>query len=405
MTPLRLLTLLSVGANLALATVWWTHRETPADLPAVPVASLATPAVAAAPDPPRPAAPAPAGGGADAASVSASELEEVFRHLQQAGFPRREIISILHAWIGERMRVHFAALGWQDQPYWKAPDPGRSMELARATTRQQREISTTLIRLLGEDYLNDAPEMLEMLQQQYGPLPAAKLVRVQALQEDYNELRVNLSLPGAGPLDQERRRLLDQEQRADLAALLSPQELLEYDLRHSPTSHRLRLELGAAQPSEAEFRSLFTIYQALDQQFPINASSGQPPDATLLAARRAAEERALEQVKLTLGPARAAELAQARDPQARQENQLVARLGLPLSAAAEVVAIKRELNERGGAFRRDQTLNDAQRQEQLRALVDVAERRLTATLGARGLSAYREYGGEWLRHLAPPPAR
>ncbi len=72
-----------------------------------------------------------------------------------------------------------------------------------------------------------------------------------------------LSLPAA---DREKLALLNRERRADLERVLTPEELFEYDLRQGPTAMRLRSQLAAFQPTEEEYRAIFTVQHALDRR-------------------------------------------------------------------------------------------------------------------------------------------
>jgi hypothetical protein len=397
----RWLIALSVAVNLVLAAIWSrpgtrsssVSTEGIHDIPAA--TRVQTDAISAATSHPT------SGSFPPEAPRSAEDRRQLLRQLEQAGYPRRMIARILtqlHAnemIARQRAALHGAAA---EQPYWKPPS-GISREQSREIAKQQRQFDASLAELLGDDYLAELPGTLAMLQSRYGPLPAEKLHRVHSLIQDYAELRMELQSGSlGGPPDRDKQSLLEQERRADLEALLTPQELFEYDLRHSSTAHGLRGEYAAAQLTEAEFRSLFQLYQDHERQYPKNGQTGGAPRTT-------ADELLLQQVRALVDPVRAAELMQARDRQARRENQLFARLGLPLSVAGDVVTIKRDVAERANRIQGDTTLTAEQRREQLAGLVNEAGQRLNAKLGPRGLSAYRDHGGDWLERLQLQAAR
>ena len=110
-----------------------------------------------------------------------------------------------------------------------------------------------------------------------------------------------------------------------------------------------------------------------------------------------------EQIKALLGPERYADYQQASQPQYQQLNALVARLDLPLSAAAQVASVQQDVQQRVAAVRADRKLSADARTAQLVALAQEAATKITATLGARGLEGYKQNGGQWLNQLTPRP--
>jgi len=87
------------------------------------------------------------------------------------------------------------------------------------------------------------------------------------------------------------------QQRAEIAALLSAQELENLDLRKSATAERLRQELRGFQSTEAEFRQLFRVrraYEPLGDQSDVR-------DPNVLQVRIEAERRFGEEARATLG--------------------------------------------------------------------------------------------------------
>jgi hypothetical protein len=332
-----------------------------------------------------------------------SDVGRTVRQLQAAGFPRRMIIDVAQYLAQRASSLSHPGLmlpAEGAQAYWKVAasesDPSHWREQSRLT----RELEATLKAALGPDYLLEKEETLERLHAQYGPLPPEKLLRVLALRQDYDELRNEAIAEsgGSGSMVQEKMQSIEKAFRAELAESLTPQELFEHDVRSSETARHLRDKFQLVELTESEFRTLFTLYQTLDQQYP----SAFPGAAMRSPAQREAEVRLLEQAKAALGAERAAELAQASDPRASRENRLVARLGLPLSKAAELTGLRSEVSQQVMRIQRDSTLSAEERVQRIAALMNDAEQKLTGLLGPRGLSAYREYGGEWMEQLRQP---
>lgn len=338
------------------------------------------------------------------ARLSTENLPSLIARLRAAGVPT----SVLHALIYQRFESRLkASRDDVNRPYWKKapetpPDPKAEAERAKL----EREYADTVKQLLGSDAEpgSNGDESREMRFRQYGNLSAEKISQVQAVSQAYGERLTQIynSARGGtlGPEFAEKIDAVNREGHAEIAKLLTPDELLEYDLRNSQTSARLRMSLTGLNPTEAEYRALFPLYQAYDAQFPPIYSSIKPE---VMAARTAAQQQMQEQIKALLPPDRYADYLQASNPQYQQLNQLVARLELPLSAAAQVASVQQEIQSRANALRTDRQLAPADRTAQLAALAAEAQAKITAAIGARGLEGYKQYGGQWLNQLTPAP--
>lgn len=174
--------------------------------------------------------------------------------------------------------------------------------------------------------------------------------------------------------------------REDTGNFLSAAEAKEFLLRGSVSASQLIQTLVPFHATEQEYRAIFPIYQAFQDQFPqqgdlLPAQAG---------ARRLAQDQMNNQLKLALGPDRAAEFHQAIDSKSQQLNRPVARLGLPLSAAIQVNAVQSDMQTRGAALRTDASLSTEPRTVQSAALAQEASTKISAALGGpQGLEAYK----------------
>jgi hypothetical protein len=201
------------------------------------------------------------------------------------------------------------------------------------------------------------------------------------------------------PEDRAKLAYLDEQKRADITKLLSPEELLEYDLRSSPSSTQLRNQLAAFGPTEEEFRALFKLQQAFDAKYgnPEFLTAEQRRDRGL------AQADLLKQAESVLPADRFAELKTKTDPAYISANAVVTRLQLPPTATAEIVAIQKDISKRADAVRSDRSLTPDQRNSQFLSLGSEAVARLTPTLGDAGVTAYKQSGGGWINGLLRPP--
>ncbi|MFT3870813.1 MAG: hypothetical protein QM715_20360 [Nibricoccus sp.] len=336
--------------------------------------------------------------------LGSDDLPQLVANLRVAGLPPRKIAYIvLHL-----LREKYAALqdendvGKEPPPYWRNSDIISDNSYNNRQKRARREDlwqqnRTEEAQLLGDDrWLAEGIPLIDHIRQANGNiLSNKKLSALAELESEYSILTRPLDLNSSDPATREKLKLLEKEFKKDVALILTPEEMLERDLRYSNAAGLLQNRCNYFVATEAEYRALFPIYQQIDQAAPY--SDWDQVDEKTKSARKEAETRAQAQIEAILGPARYAEFKQANDETARKENQLVTRLGLPLASAAQLVSIKADILSRAEQVRKDNANNPAERSSRLAALRTEAESRISATLGAAGLTAYREHAGGWLK--------
>ena len=249
----------------------------------------------------------------------------------------------------------------------------------------------------------DVGRAIASLRRQLPDFAPEKIAQLAALQQRYQEQRSEIfsQVRTGGMLPEEREKVaaIDKAMHAELAQLLTPAELVDYDLRLSNTASQLRYSLSAFNATEAEFRAIFKLQSAFDQQFG-TSYQGQTPEE--MRARSEAQAQLRRDIEAALGADRFADYERAQDYNYRQSTELVARLQLPPQTANTLFALQLDTQQRATALRREMGANPAASAAQLTTLAAEAEAKITALLGgARGLEAYKQYGGSWLVNLAP----
>lgn len=340
------------------------------------------------------------------AGLQNGDLKTLADRLRKAGFPPSLIRALISVQIAEQFSTRRKTLlaQMEDRPFWK---PGSSYFMDPKTMSALRDLSreqaNLLKQVLGPDENGGNDEAAAYRHRQFGDLPQGKAQQVQSILSDYGDLRNQVYMSANGvilPEDREKLALLEKEQRTDLETVLTPEELLEYQLRSSPTANSMRSQLVLFNPSEQEFRAIFDLQQSFDDKY----GSTNMMTAESYRERQTHQQELLDQVKNVLTPDRFAAYQQAVDPAFQMVNRLVARLELPASAASEVVAVQKDIGSRASAVRSDSSLTREIKTAQLSALADEAQGKLNAVLGARGFEAYKQYGGQWVQNLAPHPA-
>jgi hypothetical protein len=275
--------------------------------------------------------------------------------------------------------------------YWRIPYRWPDDAIAQAALREhEREWKRKKSELVGDDFDDDPDSQIR----QYGNLPPEKVARLRKILADYADLEEQI-YAGNSDRGSPENRALAREKRADLERLLTPEELLGYDLRNSPASHRLRDRFGNLEATEAEFLALYPTFKAVTEENTAPGFSSRSNQEKRLA-HETAERRLDAELVRVLGEARFAELKDANDHLLRETRAFTASLNLPPNTAADVIAIQKEFGPKLNAIDRNRDLTANQRDAQASALGSEARDRLIRMLGPENLETYKRRGGGWL---------
>jgi hypothetical protein len=338
--------------------------------------------------------------------LKTDDLPTLVARLRDSGFPPDVIRAIIVGQLNELYAARRKALGFDasSQAYWKNRRVDPKMQAAlRELSREQEK---ALRDLLGPDLATAEPLNALLQSRQLRGLPPEKVGDVQQVIRSYDEKRAEIysKTSSLGATDREKVAALDKDQRAAIAQLLTPAEFDNYQLYNSNTASQLRSQLSAFHPDEQEFRTIFALQNAFNEQFPNTYNNGPifPGDQP---AREAAQKQLTDQIQAALGPDRGADYTRANDYNYRQTDQLVARLQLPPETTNQIWAVQQDLQQRTQAIYSDRTLPPDQRAQQLATLADEAKTRISASLGEPGFEAYKQYGGQWMQRFQPPTPR
>lgn len=329
--------------------------------------------------------------------LEAEDLSAHVAQLRREGFPPEVVRAVIAARVHKEFAARRKAIEGDEQPYWIVNrDPKQQAELAALS----REESRRLHQLVGPDPEDGTAARIARAMPSLSPEKAGAVAEVR---DRANEKRSDIyaaTRNASLPEDTAKLNAIEQEARAELVAILSPQELEEYDFRMSTTASRLRNNLVAFDATEAEYRAIFKLQSDLDAKFG-NLSPGVSPD--VMRARSDAQRAMNEEIKTALGEARYADYQRASDYNYRRTTQLVARLNLPPETANDLYALQQSTQARLNELRRAPTNNPQERFAQISALSAETETTLLTKLGGpAGLEAYKQNGGNWVSNLGPP---
>ncbi len=184
---------------------------------------------------------------------------------------------------------------------------------------------------------------------------------------------------------------IEREREADLAALLTPSELFEFEIRTSATARRLTHSLTAFDASEEEFRQLYSIWTP-----PFDESQLRRSVVVIPGERESSMQNLLDDSATVFSPEQVADLEQALRPRADFENATAAR---QLYEARVEVRGKNDA-ERAAEAKGDEAAAAAARLNPERGQQIWSE--LVENFGEDTLRSLRPVtGGKWLRTIMP----
>ncbi len=376
MKPTSLLLVASLVANVALIGVY--AVRSPATAPAPSASSkptFSTPTAAGRDDALRAALASGDTAALQAAGLSASQAREI-------------ALGRAFAKIADRTK---AAKGSGDGQWWRNRNTTPGSREHQLVAR--RELADALSAAFGDNLglAGGTDGTLDFLSPQ-------KRDALRRITQDYDEMMAKYSAGGVQlASDKEKLRLLRAERDRDIAALLSPDERLAYEMRTSASGNTVRNRYGDAIESEAEFQKIFALQKAMDEKFPREAMTGRIPPETLRA-RSDAERQLDADLRAAVGEDRYAALRRAADPDLRTVDSLVSRLNLPANTTDQVIAARESFAAESQRINSDASVPFPQRRSEIQALATRAKADLTRALGGEAADAYAQ-NSSWMNML------
>lgn len=337
-------------------------------------------------------------------ALKTNDAEGLRNLLREAGVPEDDLRILVAAFVVARYRERMTAL--RPKPaaggaWWKSElndwNEGTTREQRREARRLHRELRQEITRLIGPDdgLLGD-----DWSDPRLAFLSEAKREQLQEIELDYQELLQEAQEDMQGfnlPSDVERMRFLREEKMRDLAAVLTTDELAEYELRVSPIAERLRWKTGLFDATEEEYRTLFALHKA--------AGEGQVTDAwgnliELESDNHFEKERLLAaQLEKAIGPERYADYLRSQNHEYRQLVAATQRLDLPPDTPKRVHSLRTEVSAESHRIAADAALTDDQKRQAFAALAQATRDQVRAALGDEAAGVYLANAMSWINQV------
>lgn len=409
MKALPVLLAASLVANAALVTVTLRHSSAPTDSSGS--SSSGSTSFTARDKPASSASGAPVAFPPELIAALNSNNAEVLRDLlRAAGLSDDMVRSLVQMQVWNKYQARFKALQPEpdpNKPWWKDDresqnrwNGGMTKAQREESRRLQREVREETERLVGPN-----PNQNRWQDQRLSFLSPEKREALQQVQQDYQELISEIHQDSQGfrlPSDAEKLRFLQEEQKRDIEALMTPEERRAYELRMSPTAQQLRSKMTQFDATEEEYLALFPAQKAFDEKFnpPTDGYSSVEHDQNYWKERREAEKQLREQIKSLVGEERYAESLRLQDNDWRQLEAATRRLELPADTPARLYALRDTAASTVQQIATNPALDAAQKKQALDTLASNTREAVRARLGEEGATAYfKNNGMAWLKEL------
>ncbi len=430
MKPLRILIILSITANIALAGWWFKSRDAAANPDSAAAESSQSAGKSSArfgkgsaTDDSSAAANNSSETGATGTittwlDIQSADLKQFVRRLREAGCPDETVKDIVVAEVNRiyaaRNREIWPERYENDTKFWKTQSTRYNVERQRKQRESyrkdrelQKEKSALLVELLGVDpekqqRIEDGyEENYNWQERQVAFLPESKRAAAQKILDDFQDKQQEMYAANAGIHDAQSRaeqRQLEADKLAALAGILSPAELREYELRQSQTATQLSYNLNNTPVSREEYEAIFDIRKKYGD------SINNYGDLQSKEERNQVQEniKAMNaELAAALGPDKFKEYERGKDSNYQQLQRLAKKNDLPTDTAGKVYDYKSTAEDTVKKLRDNKDMTGEQRQAALQQIRTETEATLKKTLGDKAYLSYLKNGGWWLNNIAP----
>jgi hypothetical protein len=346
------------------------------------------------------------------AQLESEDYHEYIERLRKIGCPEETIRDIIIADIEKLFAPRLSELrsNTNEPKYWRADDKDlinhlealQQLKKKRGVDYEKRQVIRDLlgVDLVAERLSNQGEE--DFYGKRLGKSMAPdKLDQLRVIIEESNhqemDVREKSWLEGESltPGDKQQLRLLEKEKQQQIAALLSPEELDQYNLWFSTSAYKARDSLLGMDASEQEFLALYQLRREFDNRW------GNTDPESLNPAQRQAWNASLDEmernIQQTLGPDRYQSYLRAQDNDYRQARVTAAEFNLPANAAEEVYGFKQVFLEQRQALLAQTAVSDVVKQQTIKTMQEETQQAIIETIGGKAYQFYRRTGGgQWL---------
>jgi len=340
--------------------------------------------------------------------VESEDYRKYIANLRSIGCPEETIRDIIIADVNKLYENRRKELAGPKKKYefWKPGvmmgasfDPER-MEKERALNQEKRALLTELLGSAPDDKPDLLAGAASQLEAMFDFLPAEKRSKVFDLMQDMQG-KMQKSMKGGAPDTEDIRKAMKEAETA-IAAVLSPEELLDYNLRFSMTANMMRMQLAGFEPTETEFLELFKKRKAYDDEYGVAGMGASNLKGEEKEKQITAEKKLNDEIKAELGEERYQEYKRAQDYAFQSMYRVAERENLGKDAAVKAYKMKKTAEDEARKLRSDNSLTPEQRTAALAAIRAETENGIRTVFGEKGYESYQNQA-YWLKTISPDP--
>ncbi len=330
-------------------------------------------------------------------TLATHDLRILNARLRAAGFRKYIVEAIIRHEVRARYDSQISAMWAPDPstPFWKPAARHFDEDQLIRIMQLQRERSALLRDLMGDGLSTLAP-ITAAQRQTFSALSPAQINVVRQIEDDYAQMAAAVRA-GANDIilqeDRDKLALLAQERATDLAAVLSPAELADYEMKSSPSTQFLRKALIEFAPSESEFLAISKAQTLFNEQFP-NIDMATPLDL-----QRQAQQVNQRNLRDALGDTRYADYVREMSDDYQQLYRIGKNNGIPTSSTIEAFNLRDSVAQLSNQIFDDPSLSVDGKRAALQELAGNTRRQLIGLLGPTAATAYLRTADLWLRNV------
>ena len=341
------------------------------------------------------------------AQLESGDFKEYIARLRTFGVPEKTIRDIVVTEVRKLYAPRLAALRppkAANSKYWERNNYRPYGDMTKDQRDQlnalQKEEQDLVKSLLDENVYTEMAKdsgTRDYLQLQFGTLTPDQKKQLGDMIQRYQQTRSDIYQKANGYIDMDTQadvKALDKKFRDELATVLTPEQVENYELQNSDIANTMRFQLGAFDPNEQEFRSVYQYKQAMDD---LNSGAADNSSAADTQMRQEKQKELDATLAQSLGPERLKEYKLMDD----YSFQNLSQAGVSMDSIMKVADMKQQAEAAARQIRSNSSLTSDQRNAALKEIRATTQESLAGVLGDRRAKAYAGNGGWWLRSIAP----
>ena len=337
--------------------------------------------------------------------VASRDLKQYVRNLRAVQCPEETIADIILAEVNRRFAAREKALRLtpgQVAPWEVAALHGRALlERPRRIRELWNEKRALLKDLLGFDLALDPPPQFAegrfgQFEAAFRELPPEKQEAARAIQDRYWNQKDDLRKRTMGyfePEDRAEARRVTAERNEEMAKLLSPEQLENFELKTSEMANLMRREMATFSPSDVEFRAIFQLVRPMEGMIDLQSGNlASDLDETEKQRMEQFGSQMEQQMKVLLGEQRFAEFERAQDNVFKGLVEVTQQSGLPRESAIKAFEMQKLAQQEGSRINGDGKQTPEQRQQSLQMLQKDFDQGMIQILGEKSFQTMRRRG-------------